>query len=86
MLARQCQPVCLVRHFYCPSDPFGLACFGRQGTEVLDSLHVLFSSLSAENTIWLDTLVLCAVAVLAKLCFVVRLAGRCAKGPAVTKA
>jgi len=69
-----------VSGFECPADPFGLACFGSNGTQILDSLGANYDAVSSENTVLTDLSIILAIGVLFKLSYLVYLCGGCTSG------
>jgi ABC-type multidrug transport system ATPase subunit len=79
-----CQPrpergVC-VSGFECPADPFGLACFGKNGTQILDSLGANYDAVSSENTVLADLVIILAIGIIFKLSYLVYLYAGCTSG------
>jgi len=66
--------------FKCPADPFGLACFGQNGTQILDSLGSNYDAVSSENTVLSDLLIVLIIGVVFKAMYVVYLYAGCTTG------
>ena len=75
--------ICSTRGFYCPDEEFGLMCFGRNGTEVLESLSRTsdvfggFSGDASEREMMIDAAALLTIALTAKLSYAFLLKLRC---------
>jgi len=65
--------LCAIRGFYCPADPTGLSCYGREGVTVLNSLKVNYRSISTTDTFEESMLIILAIALYFKLSFAVML-------------
>ena len=75
--------ICSTRGFYCPDENFGLMCFGRNGTEVLESMSRIadvfggYSGDASEREMMIDAAALLTIAITAKLSYAFLLKLRC---------